>query len=275
MKIALISDIHIDINKDYPVLETVAEAAVLKGADVLVIAGDISETPENTIAAMEQLEHLSGCQVYYVPGNHDMWNKNCPSAKTEDIYAGYVQDARCLSGKHVLLEKGDVKLALTGDIGWYDYSMASPGYSQELLDGMSVGGRTWQDKFFNQWTADNKGQMMISLNQLEQQLAACGDARVMVVTHMLPVREFCVSTAKKDWSFFNAFLGSTALEDLYKRYAVRYAVCGHVHHRSEMEKDGIRHICPCLGYYSEWPMFGLEDDSLKKHVENAMYVLEI
>ncbi len=274
MKIALISDIHIDINKDYPVLQKVSETAAAKGADVLVIAGDISETPADTMAAAAKLEEMSGCRVYYVPGNHDMWNKNCPEAKTEDIYGAYLQDDRCLSGRHVILEGSHGKLALTGDIGWYDYSLASPGYTKEQLDGMSIGGRTWQDRFFNQWTNDNGAQMARSLEQLERQLADCGDVPMMVVTHMLPVREFCVSTEKKDWSFFNAFLGSTALEALYQRYNVRYAVCGHVHHRSDMEKDGILHICPCLGYYNEWPMFGLADDSPERHIADAMHIVE-
>ncbi len=275
MRIALISDLHIDINREYPILKITAEAAENQKADVLVVAGDISENPEMTRSAMAQLQALCSFPVYYVPGNHDMWNKNCPGMGTEAIYQTYREDVRCLSGKHVILEKDGVSLALTGDIGWYDYSMASSSYTKEQLEGMSVSGRTWQDKLFNQWTRDNIQQMRISLEGLRQQLEACGDLPVLMVTHMLPVRDFCVPEEKKDWGFFNAFLGSTALEELYKQYPVHYAVCGHVHYRSQVERDGIRHICPCLGYHSEWPLYELKDNSAETHVRDALYILEV
>lgn len=274
MRIALISDLHIDINREYPILKITAEAAEEKRADVLVIAGDISEDPGMTRSAMAQLQELCRCPVYYVPGNHDMWNKNCPGTATEDIYQAYRADEHCLSGKHVILDRAGVKLALTGDIGWYDYSMASPIHTKAQLDGMQISGRTWQDKLFNQWTADNEQQMRISLDGLRQQLDACGDLPVLMVTHMLPVRDFCVPEEKKDWGFFNAFLGSTALDTLFRQYPVRYAVCGHVHYRSQAERDGIRYICPCLGYHSEWPLYGLKDNSPETHVRDAMYILE-
>ena len=44
MRVGLISDLHIDINKDYPIVELTAETAAEQMTDVLVIAGDISET---------------------------------------------------------------------------------------------------------------------------------------------------------------------------------------------------------------------------------------
>ncbi|MGN0203565.1 MAG: metallophosphoesterase [Coprococcus sp.] len=280
MRIGLISDLHIDINKNYPILEMTAEAADAKEADVLVIAGDISETPEVTLSAMEQLRRLCSCPVYYVPGNHDMWNKNCPGMKTEDIYRAYREDNCCLSGKKVVLEKDGVRLALTGDIGWYDYSMASSEYTREQLERMSIGARTWQDKLFNQWTDNNELQMSVSLEKLEKQLMACGDLPVLAVTHMLPVRDFCVPESQKDWGFFNAFLGSTALEELYQHYPVRYAVCGHVHYRSQVKRNGILYICPCLGYHSEWPLYELANTNgdagadARRHVRDALYILE-
>lgn len=275
MRIALISDLHIDINGDYPVLEATAAEVSARGADVLIIAGDISENPVKTQAAMERLDALSPCPVYYVPGNHDMWNKNCPDMSTAEIDLFYKADARCLSGREILLEKDGVRLMLAGDIGWYDYSMASPIYTKEQMDAMSMGGRTWQDRFFNQWTGDNGARMQMVLKEMEARLAACGDLPILAVTHMLPVRDFCVPESRPDWGYFNGFLGSTALEDLYRRYPVRYAVCGHVHYRSAVEREGIRYICPCLGYHNEWPLVGLEDNSVERHIRDAMYTLDI
>ena len=156
MRIGLISDLHVDINEAFPILELTAETAGMQSVDALVIAGDISETQDQTIKAVERLQSLCPFPVYYVPGNHDMWNKNCPERRTEEIDRIYREDPHCLSGRHIILEKDGRKLALIGDLGWYDYTMASPEYTEEQLDAMTMDGRTWQDKLFNQWTTDNR-----------------------------------------------------------------------------------------------------------------------
>ena len=277
MRIGLISDLHIDINKEFPILDLTAQAAKTRSVDALVIAGDISESPDQTIQAMDELQQMCYFPVYYVPGNHDMWNKNCLERTTEAIDRMYRADAHCLSGKHIILEKNEQKLALIGDVGWYDYSMAVTDYTKEQLDAMTMDGRTWQDKLFNQWTSNNEKQMQKVLRQLEAQLKACGNLPILAVTHMLPVTDFCVpeKTEGIKWGFFNAFLGSTAIEALYTKYPVQYAVCGHVHYRKQIEKDGIRHVCPCLGYHTEWPLYHLENDSASVHVEDALSILEV
>ena len=89
----MISDLHIDINEAYPVMDLLAAKCRQESLDLLVIAGDVSETPARTIKAVrslqENLQTDTGCRVCYVPGNHDMWNKNCPDRKTEEIAAAF------------------------------------------------------------------------------------------------------------------------------------------------------------------------------------------
>ena len=55
MRIGLISDLHVDINEAFPILELTAETAGMQSVDALVIAGDISETQDQTIKAVERL----------------------------------------------------------------------------------------------------------------------------------------------------------------------------------------------------------------------------
>ena len=43
MRIAAISDLHVDINRDYPVLESLRDEVERSGASCLIVAGDISE----------------------------------------------------------------------------------------------------------------------------------------------------------------------------------------------------------------------------------------
>ena len=59
------------------------------------------------------------------------------------------------------------------------------------------------------------------------------------------------------------------------KYPVRFAVCGHVHYRMQVIRDGIRHICPCLGYESEWPLYHLADEDIRTHVADAMQFIDV
>lgn len=281
MKTGFISDLHVDINEAYPVLDLLAQECRRQQLKLLLIAGDISETPERTIAAMRELRdalrEVPSCHVFYVPGNHDMWNKNCPQMDTEEIAALYEGDPFCLAGRKTIRAGG---FAAVGDIGWYDYSFADPDFSREQLDGMTWQGRTWQDKYYNSWTLDNPGQMQIRLSRLQAAMDAAGRAfgrntPLIAVTHMLPIREFTVQDAPKQWSFFNAFLGGEAIGDLLRQYPVRISVSGHVHYRKQLEKDGILWICPCLGYHSEWHLYGLADNEPQTHIRDALQVLDL
>ena len=278
MKIAFISDLHTDINAAYPVLETVAEQAKALEAEALVIAGDICETPTEVIRQMHALDHMFPGILRYVPGNHDLWNKHCPEREITGIFEDYKKDPLCLchEGEGFL---GKDKPVLVGDVGWYDYSFASAAFGKDQLDGMSISGRTWQDKLFNAWTRDNKMAMAESLERLKRQLEAAQkaseDPKIIAVTHMLPVKDFLVPEDLGSWGFFNAFLGSSAIEDLYMKYPVSFAVCGHVHYRMQVIRDNIRHICPCLGYESEWPLYRLADEDISTQVADAMQLIDV
>lgn len=281
MKLAVIADLHLDINQSFPVLECLAEFLKEQEADGVIIAGDITEDVTHTRDAVVRLEVLAGIQVWYVPGNHDMWSIDFDAVSTEQIYNLYEKDPSCLTGKTYLLQGKSQTYALIGDIGWYDYSFASAGYKESQLDDMKCGERIWQDRLKNQWTVDNKGCSQLMLKRLETQLEAYKEYPAIVVTHMLPVKELCVSEEKDSWSYFNGFLGSEALGNLYRRYKVEYGVCGHVHYRKRFQdrkgcvKGGgggkrIAFICPCLGYHGEWEKGKAHGGDLKWQIQDTV-----
>ena len=282
MRIGFISDLHADINRDYPLMELLAEEAGSRHLDVLAIAGDISETPAFSLAWIRdlasRLEDGCGCRLYYVPGNHDLWNKNCTDRTADAIYEDYCRDPRCLSGRYTVLGgKGGSRIFLMGDTGWYDYSFAGKDYTKDQLDQMTLGGRTWQDRKFNIWTEDNAGRTEWFHQRLRQTAASCraqmGDGdRLVILTHMLPRREFCVPAQKPGWDYFNAFLGSASLADEILQAGACISVCGHVHYRASFTESGVRWICPCLGTFDEWPLFGLGQASCAEHIRNALAV---
>lgn len=255
MRIACISDLHIDINADYPVLDELCKIVSENKTDILLVAGDICESCELVSKAAEKLEKDSGAKVLYVPGNHDMWAKNTDK-DSDELYEYYREDPRCLTtGKSYEFEVSGKKYVILGDIGWYDYSFASKIYSDEELDKMSLDGRTWQDKNFNVWTRDNKGKCEEMLKNIEKDIHNFEKSgyNIIYMTHMLPIKDFDVPETYKGWGFFNAFLGTVKLGDIFEAHeAVKFSISGHVHFRKTAEHGHVKYLLPCLNYHTEW-----------------------
>lgn len=300
IKTLCISDIHVDINRAYPVMETLADYAVRRQAECILIAGDICENVYKVMEEVQTLKRLSGVQVYYVPGNHDLWHTKESTLTTDEIYKLYCQDENCLCGKQIIVGEHIV----LGDVGWYDYSFGSKEFTLEQYNKMEYEGRVWQDKYYNDWAEDNIGRNKWFLERMEERLvkateyicqkgkeAYCGQndgnegenhggndgeqvaaRKIAVMTHMLPHRAFTVPVEDKPmWRYFNAFLGGESWGRLYERYPVDYALCGHVHYRHEFIENGIRYMCRCLNYATEW----LGDKKVSAQLESAVGFIEL
>lgn len=271
MEISVISDIHIDINKDYPVIEKLLEFQKEHGVSALLIAGDISSDPEVTLKTIQYLKKEGHQQVYYVPGNHDLWKKEHKNWKTEDIYQRFCKDVDCVCNKPAVV--GDH--VIIGDVTWFDYSYANRAYTTEEFDKMSRNGRTWQDFYFNDWSAENVQTCNIFLQKIEGQIKETKekmpDKKIVLMTHMISHEMFCVPEQIADWSYFNAFLGSKKLQELAVKYQVDYAVCGHVHYRATKKQDGVTWMCRCLNYHTEWQ----ENKDIEKQLEDAIEIINL
>lgn len=121
MKTVVLSDIHVDINREHPVAQEFARYIKEQDARLAIIAGDVSETQQETLDTLNTIEQLSGARVLFVPGNHDLWGPPGDPDQIAAIYDRYVQDEHCLCGRDVVL--GDT--VVIGDVGWYDYSLAA------------------------------------------------------------------------------------------------------------------------------------------------------
>lgn len=252
MRTAVISDIHIDVNEQYPVMEEIVTYSKRNNVEAILIAGDISSSPIRTQQLMKQLEEQSGAKVWYVPGNHDLWHKGEEKRSTQEIYQSFCEDSRCLSGK--IIELGNH--VVIGDVTWFDYSFGNQRYSKEEFDQMTCNGRTWQDSLFNDWSKDNHVCCQRFLDNLEHLLQECKthypEKGIVLMTHMISNAHYCVPEEIMDWSYFNAYLGSRRLEELCKKYQPNYAICGHVHYRETVVDSGVTWMCRCLNYHTEW-----------------------
>lgn len=271
MKTAVISDIHIDINKEYDVTGGIVEYVHKNGVELLLIAGDISSYPSQTIETVRQLEELSGAKVLYVPGNHDMWNKDSAYESNEKIYEMYLADEHCLSGKAFETDEH----VIIGDVAWYDYSFGNhEKFERQDFAKMTYEGRTWQDSLFNTWSQKNEERCKWFLERFQKQMKdyQTSGKKIVLMTHMISHEAFAVPESMNHiWSFFNAFLGSKELKKLCVENQVQYSICGHVHYRNTFTENGVTWMCRCLNYHNEW----LGEKDVKLQIDEAMELIEL
>jgi len=252
MNIGLLSDIHVDINYDGSDRVTPAICDTIKNLDIdlFITAGDISSDHRLTLETVDRIEKGSGRDCLFVSGNHDLWNEKHPGTTTSENYFAMAAHPHNLASGPVKLKDG---WSAAGDTCWYDYSFGSSSiFSFEDFQRRSHDERVWQDSIMTDWGRADKETHDWFLGRLEESITdAEGD--IIAVTHMLPVEDFTVPVPDPTWDYFNAFLGSRSLGELLLRHSrVKYSVCGHVHYRKQVIRDGINFICQCLGYNTEW-----------------------
>ena len=265
MKTAVISDIHLDINEKYPVLDILAEVLHEEECTSLILAGDISSKAELTLKLIEKIRKKIEMPLWFVPGNHDMWDDENRFRDTWEIYNEYKNTEGCLCGRAVDIGENKV---LTGSLGWYDYSFGDSKFSEEEFEAKNRNGRTWQDSIFAHWNMPDKEVCRYCQDEIRNAVKDINGKEITAVTHMLAIPEFTVPVEKQDWDYFNAFLGSAAYEELFKELGIKRSITGHVHYRNTIKKDNIIHQCACLGYYNEW----YTDDPRKEIKDTIQYL---
>lgn len=267
MKIAVISDIHLDINKDYPILEVMCDTVEKKDCQGLILAGDISDGVVTSLKWLEQIKKRLSVPLWFVPGNHDMWDSERKFTNVWQICKEYEKLDGCLSAEPVPVGENGL---LIGNSGWYDYSFGASNYTAEEFEQKTHNGRTWQDSLFVHWEAADVEVSRRLVQELEQTIRQNKGKKIVAVTHMIGIPELQVSLEKKDWDYFNAFLGAYALGQLYEREQIYAAVMGHVHYRRQVLRGGVDYRCACLGYHTEW---NSTDPALE--LEECMQCLEV
>lgn len=267
MKIGIISDIHIDKNQAYPVTEILAQKSREYALQCLLIAGDISNHYTTTLNFLERFCTLSGIPVYFVPGNHDLWDQSGVCKNTWETYRCYAEHPACLIDRCVPLND---QWVVTGQTGWYDYTFGNKKFSLEEFERRNMYGRTWQDSIYVRWNMPDPQAHKEMLDRLEKQLVESSGKKRIVLTHMVGVSEFLVPESREMWDYFNAFIGSPEYGALFQKYKVEYSVMGHVHFRARHTQNETQYLCNCLNYYTEW-----RTDNAEYEIDEALTVLTL
>ena len=259
MKLGVLSDLHIDRHHTYQpemYLQYVVEVVEQAELNLLIIAGDISNDHEKTLAFINQLDASISAQVAFVPGNHDIWRKSNASMTTNAILNIYRQHPLCLMHAPIILGEW----CIVGHMGWFDYTYANSRFDDEKLQRGKHYGATWQDLVHTDFTDDAKERAMCYAHEVNRQLKQHQEKKIILVTHFVTHPQFLVSTPHRVFEFFNGFIGTQSFDMLFRQYDIRFSIMGHVHFRKVVNEEKTSYIAACLGYPREWQTLNLKTE---------------
>lgn len=262
MKVAYISDLHIDYNAKFNILDAIVNELNKEKAEMLLIGGDISNATATTLEFVLNIEKRTGIKVHYIFGNHDYYTL------TKDFHKD-----RAIQNTFPLVRIGEY--GVIADTGWYDYRWFTAGFGNfaKLLRGKHSHGGTWPDHRFIKWPEDagddKSGRWFAkySIEEMKRQnevLDACGITKKIIMTHMIPHEDFLL----KQWEYFetNVFFGGQSLSEFIDSVKPEITLFGHTHFTYDKMRNDSWCICSPLGYNFEWSMPDAEYEVHRKLV---------
>ncbi len=271
MKIGFISDLHIDRNYERPpqdylsILRTVAAERKL---EMLVIGGDISNHYTKTLSFVEKLQSQAGIPVYFIPGNHDFWEEKEAVKDTKGIYQLYKAHPQSLIETPVRLNE---EYTLVGHPGWYNHAIYDKErFSSDEVEHGKFRWTYWQDKLRMDWEMSDREVSKVFSQIIEEDLKKVTTPKTILQTHVVTIPEFTMPMPHRIFDFFNAYMATDDLKQIYTKYPISHQLMGHVHFRSEILRNETQFITNSLGYRREW-----WSKDLEREVQKSLYVLDL
>lgn len=250
-KIRIISDLHLDLNKRYPLK--------LEKDVFTVIAGDTSGDPKHGSNWIQR--HVKN--GVFVSGNHLVYNKNgLTIQELREIYANNFPESKSMTYLEKMTEKGVFYKKVDGIL-----FVGSTLYTDFCLNGRYEDNVYWSRRRMNDYhwglVKDDRLGTIIKLNP--EYLAECfkktlaaftevierfqkeePDTPVVVVTHYCPSKK-CISEAYLD-SEMNASYVSDLEDFITSHPNIRLWACGHVHHQDSFKVGNCLIVMNPRGY---------------------------
>ena len=235
MRIFAVSDLHTDFAENRRRLQQISSTSYL--SDVLVVAGDIADDLRIIDWTLRMLRSRFG-QVFYVPGNHELW----------------VRD-----GEHDSVEKFRRVLGLCDEIGintrpgragnnwivplfsWYESDYDREGEA----DVSSLEG--WADFYFCKWPVGVGSVSEYFLNLNESRIKEY-NGPVITLSHFLPRRELLPAVERLSFKGLPLVAGALALDRQIRALNAVTHVFGHSHIDFDRVIEGVRYIHYALDY---------------------------
>lgn len=250
-KIAVISDLHLDLNQINVEQAIAVQVAYLRRHHYqdYLIAGDLFNDfalTQQFVAALAA-ELAPDCRVFFIAGNHDM------AQHVTYAQLNQLDNPHYVHRRLVVLPETDY--VLIGNNGWYDYSFMD--YQPQV--NMTQWKKTfWFDQRLQQPQTDPERfqqELLITHRLLEQ--ARQMHKKVLFMTHFVPRREFIPYGLPARLQPMLGVLGAWHLGALLAAYNVPYVVFGHLHRKMQpVQIQTTRYYSCPLGYHrqrrNEW-----------------------
>lgn len=270
MRIGFISDLHIDMNKAYNIKHFIDAFHRLMDdefIEAVVIGGDIANHYSLTITFVEKLKQQTNRPIMFIPGNHDYWQIKTNQKETHKIHELFQQHPQSLINSPWQL---NARTGIVGHSAWYNHAFHGPQFNEEQLERGQYKLATWQDKKHLDWQESDKVMSKAFAKQVEHDIISSNFKEIILVTHMVTIKDFSVPMPNRAFDFFNAFIATDDFDAIYNKYPISTSIMGHVHFRHKKKLSGIDFIVNSLGYYKEW-----RQNDIYNEVKAAMYIMEV
>ncbi|WP_253258662.1 metallophosphoesterase [Pseudonocardia sp. N23] len=251
-----VSDLHVRHAENR---DAAADLRPSHPGDWLIVAGDVAEQVEDTVATLASLRERFA-EVLWVPGNHELWTrpKEEGALRGEPRYRRLVE--RCQEVG--VLTPEDPYPVWTGVDGpvvvaplfvLYDYSFLPPGTStsEEGLAAAHAAGVVCTDEFllYPDPYPTRQAWCDARIAESQRRLDEIDPAMATVLVNHWPLTRYPTRILR--YPEFSLWCGSTRTADWHVRYRARSVVYGHLHVPRVTWEDGVRFVEASLGYPRE------------------------
>jgi predicted MPP superfamily phosphohydrolase len=235
MRIFAVSDLHTDFAENRRRLEQISSTSYLR--DVLVVAGDIADDLRIIDWTLRKLRSQFS-QVFYVPGNHELWVRDGDHDSVEkfrrvlrlcDEIGIYTQPAK--AGKNWIVPL----------FSWYDSDYDQYG----LADVSALEG--WADFYFCKWPVGmgSVSEYFLNLNQARIREY---DSAVITLSHFLPRPELLPEVERLSFKGLPLVAGALGLDRQIRAVNAVIHVFGHSHIDFDRMIGGVRYVHYAFDY---------------------------
>lgn len=269
-RVLAFSDLHADLAENMTWLRALSSRADAGAA--LILAGDVSDDLATLREALVTVRDTFA-QVFFVPGNHELWVRRKECADSVEKFRRIVGlcDALGVSTRPARVGvDGGTAVWIVPLFSWYVQPEEGAGSLFVPKDGEDPTLSMWSDKYFTVWPARAAGTTAADdfLAMNEAHVARHYDAPVISFSHFLPRRDLIFSTPEERAAIparlrfdphprfnFSRVAGCAGIDAQVRRLGAVTHVYGHQHRNRDRVLDGVRYVSHCLGYPRERTRF--------------------
>ena len=238
MRVFLLSDIHVDYAGNRNWVAALSDAEYRD--DVLLLAGDVTDSPRLLAETLSTLV-AKFAQVFFVPGNHELWVRRCGSPDSMAKFDAVLAIAADCGAATTPWQSESIRIVPM--FGWYDFSFGVPGGR------LNAG---WADFRACVWPPGlDAGSITAHFLRMNPTCAPDRQRTVISFSHFLPRIDVMPDHIPAHQRYLYPVLGSERLGSQVARLRPDIHAYGHSHVNQRCEIDGIEYVNNAFGYPAE------------------------